>query len=253
MTDLQHKIFKKMKNHWTTCIGTILVLFVFSASFALGAEVLLVVGKEDLRAGDLSIKNHLENRSFNVVIKEDTIVKSEDALGKDLVILSESARSREVGTKFRDASVPVICSEPWLFSNLGMTGQTKKVDYGRKSHQKKILIINPDHPLCASCSKEVQVCSKSFYMGWGVPGENAIAVAGLSKDPHKCTIFAYDAGVEMPGLVAPAKRVGLFLFRNTANAFTSEGWSLFDSAIDWSISGPRAALKSEMQTKDAIE
>ena len=253
MSDLQHKIFKKMGNHWKTFLGTILVLFAFSATYAFGAEVLLVVGKKDLRAGDLSIKNHLENRDFNVIIREDTIVKSDDALGKDLVILSESARSREVGTKFRDVAVPVICSEPWLFNYLGMTGQTKKVDFGRKSRQKKIIIINPDHPLCASCSKEVQVCSKSFFMGWGVPGENAIAVAGLSKDPDKCTIFAYDAGVEMPGLVAPAKRVGLFLFRNTANAFTPEGWSLFDSAVDWSISSPQTALKSEMQIKDAKE
>lgn len=253
MSDFRHKILLKKKNHWKTCIGTILALFVYSASFAFGAEVLFVVGENDLRAGDLSIKNHLENRGFNVITREDTIVKSEDASGKDLVILSESARSREVGTKFRDASVPVICSEPWLFSNLGMTGQTKKVDYGRKSHQKKILIINPDHPLCASCSKEVQVCSKSFFMGWGVPGENAIAVAGLSKDPHKCTIFAYDAGVEMPGLVAPAKRVGLFLFRNTANSFTPEGWSFFDSAVDWSISSTETVSKSEMQIKDTKE
>ena len=134
-----------------------------------------------------------------------------------------------------------------------MTGQTKKVDYGRKSHQKKILIINPDHPLCASCSKEVQVCSKSFFMGWGVPGENAIAVAGLSRDPNKCTIFAYDAGVEMPGLVAPAKRVGLFLFRNTANSFTPEGWSFFDSAVDWSISSTETVSKTEMQIKDTKE
>jgi len=253
MSDFRHKILLKKKNHWKTCIGTILVLFVYSASFAFGAEVLFVVGENDLRAGDLSIKNHLENRGFNVITREDTIVKSEDALGKDLVILSESARSREIGTKFRDASVPVICSEPWLFSNLGMTGQTKKVDYGRKSHQKKILIINPDHPLCASCSKEVQVCSKSFFMGWGVPGENAIAVAGLSRDPNKCTIFAYDAGVEMPGLVAPAKRVGLFLFRNTANSFTPEGWSFFDSAVDWSISSTETVSKTEMQIKDTKE
>jgi hypothetical protein len=253
MSDPRQKIFMKMKNNWKTGIGTILVLFVYSASFAFGAEVLFVVGENDLRAGDLSIKNHLGNRGFNVITREDTIVKSEDASGKDLVILSESARSREVGTKFRDASVPVICSEPWLFSNLGMTGQTKKVDFGRKSRQKKILIINPDHPLCASCSKEVQVCSKSFFMGWGVPGENAIAVAGLSSDPHKCIIFAYDAGAEMPGLIAPARRVGLFLFRNTANSFTSEGWALFDSAVDWSISSTETVSKSEMQIKDTKE
>jgi len=253
MFDIRYKTLVKKKNHWKTCIGTILVLFVFSASFALGAEVLLVVGKKDLRAGDLSIKNHLENRGLKVIIKEDTIANSKDASGKDLVILSESARSREVGAKFRDVAVPVICSEPWLFKGLGMTGQTKKVDFGRKSHQKKMLIINPDHPLCASCSKEVQVCSKTFYMGWGVPGENAIAVAGLSKDPQKCTIFAYDTGVEMPGLVAPAKRVGLFLFRNTANSFTPDGWALFDSAVDWSITDVQTASTAEVQIKNTEE
>jgi hypothetical protein len=90
-------------------------------------------------------------------------------------------------------------------------------------------------------------------MGWGVPGENAIAVAGLSSDPHKCIIFAYDAGAEMPGLIAPARRVGLFLFRNTANSFTSEGWALFDSAVDWSISSTETVSKSEMQIKDTKE
>jgi len=253
MPDILQKYLANKKHHWKACMIAILVLFVFNASFALGAEILLVVGQKDLRAGDLSITNHLENRGFDVVIQEDTIAKSENASGKDLVILSESARSREVGAKFRDVAVPVICSEPWLFSHLGMTGQAKKVDFGRKSRQKKVLIINPDHPLCASCSKEVQVCSKSFFMGWGVPGENAIAVAGLARDPHKCTIFAYDAGVEMPGLVAPSKRVGLFLFRNTANSFTPDGWALFDSAVDWSILSAQTASKAEVQIKNTEE
>lgn len=70
---------------------------------------------------------------------------------------------------------------------------------------------------------------------------------------RKCTIFAYDAGVEMPGLVAPDKPIGLFLFRDTANSFTTEGWSLFDAAVDWSITNPQAALKAELQTKSAIK
>jgi hypothetical protein len=177
-------------------------------------------------------------------------VKSEDAFGRDLVILSESARSKEIGTKFRDVAVPVICSEPWIFTSLGMTGQTKRVDFGRKGHQTKIRILNPDHPLCASCSEEVQVSRNCFYMGWGVPGENAIAIAALPKDPDKCTIFAYDTGAEMPGLVAPARRVGLFLFRNTANSFTADGWALFDSAVDWSISNTQTVIKVGLQTNN---
>jgi len=136
------------------------IIVAFSTSIAFGAEVLFVVGKQkvaagkkDLRTSDISIKNHLINRGFDIVVLEDTDAKSEDAVGKDLVILSESARSREVGTKFRAVPVPVICSEPWLFRHLGMTGHTRKADFGRKSRQKKVLIINPEHPLCAGCSE----------------------------------------------------------------------------------------------------
>ena len=257
MGNLRNKTNRKLNNSWKAFFWAVMIFFAINASYAFGADVLLVVGKKAvagqkyLRAGDLAIKNHLESRGLNVIVREDTIVKSEDAAGMNLVFLSESARSKEVGTKFRDVAVPVICSEPWIFSHLGMTGRTKKVDYGRKSRQKKLLIINPDHPLCASCSKEVRVCSKSFFMGWGVPNENAIAIAGLSKDPEKCTIFAYDAGAEMPGLVAPEKRVGLFLFRNTANSLTTEGWALFDAAVDWSIQSSPATLKNDQQTISA--
>ena len=241
MLNLRNKRHEKMTNHWKVFLWVAMVFFVINASSAFGADILFVVGQKEvtgqkyLRSGDRTIKNHLENRGLNVIVIEDTVVKTEDANGMNLVILSESARSKHIGTKFRHVAVPVICSEPWIFCHLGMTGEAKKVDYGRKSRQKKLLIVNPDHPLCASCAKEVQVCTKCFFMGWGVPGENAIVIAGLAQDPEKCTIFAYDAGVEMPGLVAPDKRVGIFLFRNTANALTREGWALFDAAVDWSM------------------
>jgi len=257
MLNLRCKTNEKMKGHRATLLCLLLIFFAFNASSALCAKILFVVGKKpavgqkELRTGDLAIKQHLEGRGLDLTIEEDADVKSEDSEGMDLVILSESARSREIGTKFRDIAVPVICSEPWIFSDLGMTGKIKKVDFGRQSRQRKLVIINPDHPLCASCPKEVRVCSRSFFMGWGIPGEHAIAIAGLCRDPRKCAIFAYDAGVEMPGLIAPAKRVGFFMFRNTANSLTQEGWALFDAAVDWSMSTSQAALTSKMQTRIA--
>lgn len=253
MIKLRNKRSEKMNHHWKAFAWLAMMFFAINVSSAFGADILFVVGQKVfagqkfLRSGDLTIKNHLENRGLNVIVKADTMVKSEDANGMDLVILSESARSKEVGTKFRHVAVPVICSEPWIFTHLGMTGQAKKVDYGRKSRQTDLLIVNPDHPLCASCSKEVRVCTKSFFMGWGVPNENAIVIAGLARDPEKCTIFAYDAGVEMPGLVAPEKRVGIFLFRNTANSLTTEGWALFDAAVDWTLPGSQVTVKTGAQ------
>jgi hypothetical protein len=93
-------------------------------------------------------------------------------------------------------------------------------------------------------SDNVKVSSKSFYMGWGVPGDDAIPVAALKKDPGKYTIFAYETGAQMPGTVAPARRVGLFLFRGAAKNFTPDAWALFDAAIDWSIKGSDAVARA---------
>jgi len=245
MVGLKSKKVRTIQGYWKSCLGAALILFVLAAPAAFGADVLFVVGSPNLRAGDLAIKSHLENRGFHVHILEDDVAKSEDAIGRDLVIFSESARSKAVGDKFRQIPVPIICSEPWIFNGLGMTGQTKRVDFGRKSRQKDIMIVNSAHPLSSSLSDVVQVSTRSFYMGWGVPGENAIPIAVLKSDPAKCTIFAYDTGVQMPGLVAPAKRVGLFLFRGTADAFTADGWRLFNAVVDWSIERPTTVLRAD--------
>ena len=248
-------LISKLKNSGLqrVCLIAIMMLFAFSASSAFGDEVLFVVGGKDMKAGDQIIKKHLENRGFDVVVKNDKMVKTEDAHGKSLVILSESARSKEVNTKFRDVDVPVICSEPYLFHDLGMTGQTKKSDFGRKSRQKEMAIVNPNHPLAASLTDNVQVSTKSFFMGWGVPGKNAIPVAALKKDPNRCTIFAYEAGTEMPGNVAPARRVGLFLFRGTAKSFTPDAWTLFNAVVDWSMEEPDSVLKAELKKEKTSE
>ena len=243
------KIGLTHSGHWKVCLLTIAALFVFTASSAFGTDVLFVVGGKDVKPSDQAIKKHLEHRGFKVVVKHDNYVKTDDAHGKALVFLSESARSKEINTKFRDVAVPVICSEPWLYHDLGMTGSAKKVDFGRKGRQKEIAIVNPDHPLAASLSDQVQVSTKTFYMGWGVPGEKAIPVAALGQDPEKYTIFAYEAGAEMPGKVAPARRVGLFLFRRTATSLTPEAWSLFNAAVDWSLEGANDVLQAEVKKK----
>jgi hypothetical protein len=39
----------------------------------------------------------------------------------------------------------------------------------------------------------------------------------------------------MPGLTAPARRAGVFLFDWTSMALTDEGWTLFDSTVRWCI------------------
>jgi hypothetical protein len=62
---------------------------------------------------------------------------------------------------------------------------------------------------------------------------DALKIASLEGSPEKAALFGYDRGASMPGLVAPARRVGLFLFDTTSLQLTPEGWALFDAAVRW--------------------
>src|SRR5207249_6003175 len=68
---------------------------------------------------------------------------------------------------------------------------------------------------------------------WGKPNTNAAKIAALTNDATRFAIFGYDAGAAMPGVEAPARRVGLFLTDTTAASFNANGGALFDAAVRW--------------------
>lgn len=225
---------RKSRNLGVSCLICVAIV-ICSASFALCVEILYIAGENDAKAADKTIIRHLRSRGFTVQVKEDALAQTSDAENKDLVFISESVLAMKVNAKFRNVVTPVICSEPWLYDDFGMTGTKKFKDFGRKAKQKTICITDPNHPLSAALSGTVQVSSKTNYFGWGIPGKKAIRVACLSCNPEKYVIFGYDAGMEMPGLVAPGKRVGFFMFKNSGGCLTANGWCLFDAVVDWTL------------------
>ena len=159
--------------------------------------------------------------------------------------ISLTVLAKEINSKFRDVAAPVICSEPWLYDDFGMTGGTKFQDFGRKGKQKEIVVTSDGHPMSAALSGKVQVNSKTSYIGWGAPGKDAIRVACVNEDPGKCVIFGYEAGSDMPGLAAPGRRAGFFMFKNSGKSLTAEGWWLFNAVVDWSMNGADEGLQAQ--------
>jgi hypothetical protein len=198
-----------------------------------GAEILFITGTR-VYDSDIAIQNNLESHG-SVTVIQDREAQYTDALEKDLVVISESVYSRKVTSAFRNLPVPVIVSEPWLFNDMGMTGSTYSIDFGRAKKQSSMIINESKHDLTAGLSREVSISHRKSAIGWGVPGQDALKIATLKGDPAKCTVFAYDKGAQMPGLVAPARRLGFFLYRKTASFLTSEGWALFNAAVKWAL------------------
>ena len=86
--------------------------------------------------------------------------------------------------------------------------------------------------LAAGLTGTVAVSTAADTLPQGNPGAAAVIVARL-PGTTTASDFAYDTGAAMPGLAAPARRVGLFLGDNTAAIFTANGWALFDAAVTW--------------------
>lgn len=169
---------------------------------------------------------------YVVTVKTGSAATTADATGKAVVVISSTVTPTSVGTKFRTVAVPVVLWESGLYTNMGMTGSTNK-DFGTITKQTQVKITNSTHPLAAGLSGTVTVLNVSGAMSWGKPNANAAAIATAANDSTKTLIFGYTAGAAMPGLTAPARRVGLFMNDTSAASFTSNGALLFDAAVKW--------------------
>ncbi len=158
----------------------------------------------------------------------DAASTTADAAGKQVVVISSTVSSGNVGTKFRSVTIPVLTWEHALWDDLGMTAAAGT----QVSGQTSVAIVTPGSPLAAGLTGTVAVSTTTDTLPQGVPGAAAVIVARL-PGTTTASDFAYDTGAAMPGLAAPARRVGLFLGDNTAAIFTANGWALFDAAVTW--------------------
>lgn len=193
---------------------------------------LFVVGDTILSASDQSLQNRLEGLGYEVMVQDDNLSQSNDATGHNLVLISESVSSSRVNTKFTDASVPVISAESYLFDDLELTTSEANLNFGKQIGT-SFAIVEANSPLVAGLSGTATVYNTPNDLNWGQPNNNALTVATLPNNSDRATIFAYEQGATLiNGIAAPSRRVGLFIGSN-ANQLTSDGWNLFDSAVNW--------------------
>ena len=194
---------------------------------------LLVTGATTLNAGDAAVRDRLTATGLVPVIRTGTAVTTAEASGKALVLLSSTPASSTINTKFRTVVTPVLNWESALMDDLGLTGPTSGTHFGTMTGQTQVAIVNASHPLAAGLTGTVNVTSAAQNFSWGVPNANAVTVARPPSQPTRASIFAYEKGSVMPGLVAPGRRVGFFLEDATASSLTTQGRSLLDAAVRW--------------------
>jgi hypothetical protein len=210
-----------------------------SEASLLSGTALFVANSTTLSNADNQLRNRLEIMGLQVVVKSASSATSADATGKVIVVVSSTVSPSSVNTKFRTVPVPVLTWESELYDDLGMT-PTAAGNFGTQSGQKS-LSVTAGHPLAAGLSgtqlvfNEPNSPSLTTTFNWGKPNANAASVATIPSDTSHVAIFGYEAGASMPGLVAPARRVGFFAGDTSAANFTANGWALFEAAVNWSL------------------
>ena len=203
-------------------------------------ELLLVVGEVPLLTHDQTLKDHLITEGYEVVVLPDEEVTAADAEDKMAVIIAGSVSPGTIGTKLTDVAVPLINLEFRLHSHLGLTESGWSENYGRTaSQEKQVEIVNSTHEIAAGLSGIVTVTDQSAYQGWGIPGNEAIVIAqttaliSSADSLPQPSVFAYEAGSQMIGMDAPARRVAMFLDYQSPGKMGENGWALLGAAIDW--------------------
>lgn len=193
----------------------------------------LVVGEIPMHEGDVLFKERLEKRGFSVSAVEDSSFDLPKARQTDIILISASVLTDEVDSAVLWIEKPVLCMESYMYHTMGMTEFGYRLEYGSARNQKRIEIIDPDHPIALGQEQYVDVTADYAKFLWGTPNENASVIASVAGDRKNALIFTYDKGAIMPGGVAPDKRVGFFATENTVLLFTDKAWEYFDALIDW--------------------
>ncbi|MGC4091477.1 MAG: M23 family metallopeptidase [Polyangiaceae bacterium] len=200
---------------------------------ALSGTVLFVAGSTSLNSADTALRNRLQLLGFSVTVKSASSAVTADATGKALVVISSTVSPTSVNTKFRTVTVPVLTWESEIYDDMGMT-PTASGNFGTQGSQKQGTVLTPPSALDAGVTGTQNLTSSNSTFNWGKPSSSARVVT-LTSDSTKTLIFGYAAGAAMPGLTAPARRVGFFLGDTSATSLTGYGWAFFDRAVAWSV------------------
>jgi hypothetical protein len=201
---------------------------------------------------DLTMKARLEAKGLIVDTFEDRMSTAAMVMDKALLVISNSVDRRNLfdpdkKPKFRDVRVPAIVMKDGVIEVMGM-GTGSNGGFSTPVGQTQIAIVAPDDPLAAGLMGNVTVYTRmggaacppcylkvlqtSDRLIYAFPGPAAKTIATIVGNAKQSAIFAYPAGAAMVGgAVAPAKRMGFFIHRDTD--YSPDGIKLFDAAVDY--------------------
>jgi hypothetical protein len=226
----------------------LVVLVGFSATTAIGAEILFVTA-DPTNPNDAIIKSFLEGLGHTVTYiddDEDEATTETAAAAADLVYISESVGSGGIREEITEIETPMIVAEPWAWDEMGLT---QGGGGGTDVATTEITIVEPGHYLAAGLSGTVQVLTgigdvDLARFGNGMPGAAAtvIATATLSDELTYDVLFVYEKGAALA--VAPTDgspqiaadtRICMFFDQIAIPLLNENAYALLAAAVNYAL------------------
>lgn len=190
-----------------------------------------------LTASDNLIISRLKSLGFEVVAVLDTASQTSDADGKNLIVISSTVGSGNIGTKYTALPVPIIDWEPALYDELGI--ELNNANGITVTAQTDVEIKDASHPLAAGLTAGVKTIMKAASdmasLNDIVPSAKIIAIS--TDGSNHPMLFALEKGDALNGsatvAAAPARRVGFPLSNDSFINANPDGLKLFDAAVKW--------------------
>lgn len=210
---------------------------VASATYTISTakNALFVVGNTTLSAADAALKSRLEGLGFVVTVKLDSASVTADATGQQLVLVSETCSSGNVGAKFLTVSQPVITLEPAIQDEMNLTGAAWGTDQGTVTSATQVNVLSSAGVLAAGFSGNTTVVTAANTFIWGAPGASATIISRVVGSSTQATSYKYEAGATLISGTAAGKRAVCFPHGTVATSLNSNGWALFDALVNWAV------------------
>ena len=202
------------------------------------SSVLFVGGDSPMVGVDLQLHHVLQGLNLQIEDVRETATPAQ-AAGKRLVVFSYSMASTSFKAEdWASLPVPIIVLEHYLLPRLGMT---TKDAHGFHDAVTQIELTSDDAVFTAGLPRgKVTVYAQVGEFFWGIPAPSALTIATVVGTPTQPVTFGYTAGSMMAGLVAPARRVQVFVAvhappANPTQFLSVDGLKLFGGAAAWAI------------------
>lgn len=200
-----------------------------------------------LLPGDRAIASRLERElGFAVTLQDDDLGDGSEAIGMDLVVISNTAGWAAVQSRYRGAAAPIVTWNASLYGYLGLTRGWWNVDAGVED----ALRIEPvaAHALAGRFSADSgPLYTKRVPIPWAQPVAAAQVVAVTPSGGLPCWFVLHGGDTLWDGTAAAGTRIaipGRREFPGSSGTLFAPGFgTVFDASVRYAVGQAGAAVR----------